>query len=81
MGRRARGGISKAEARRIAGDLVTEEVVYTGHGPSLRNHRDLSDCWIVRVHGPSNQLVSSQIIAVSKKTGEVIYAGSAHNEG
>jgi hypothetical protein len=42
----------------------------------------LEECWLVYCSGSDLPgLFSSTIVAVSKLTGEVVYAGSAHDEG
>jgi hypothetical protein len=42
----------------------------------------LEECWLVYCSGSDLPcLSSSKIVAVSKHTGEVVYAGSAHDEG
>jgi hypothetical protein len=42
----------------------------------------LEECWLVYSSGSDLPGVfSSTIVAVSKHTGEVVYAGSAHDEG
>lgn len=42
---------------------------------------NLEDCWIVYLASRRLGLQSSQIILVSKEQGEVLYYGSAHDEG
>ena len=44
---------------------------------------DIENCWIVYLDGPYTgwMLKSSDIIIVSKESGEVFYAGSANDEG
>jgi hypothetical protein len=42
---------------------------------------DLKDAWIVYARERRAIIQSSTIVAVSKTTGEVLYAGSAHDEG
>lgn len=42
----------------------------------------LEECWLVYCRGSDRfGLFPSTIVAVSKHTGEVVYAGSAHDEG
>jgi hypothetical protein len=42
----------------------------------------LEECWLVYCSGSDRLgLFPSMLVAVSKDTGEVVYAGSAHDEG
>jgi hypothetical protein len=41
----------------------------------------LKDCWIAYVSSRHLALQSSQVVLVSKESGEVIYFGSANDEG
>jgi hypothetical protein len=41
----------------------------------------LGDCWVVYVPLPTLMLRSSEIIVVAKESGEVVYHGSANDEG
>ena len=38
-------------------------------------------CWVIYVERTPNVIMSSQIIGVSKANGEVVYSGSANDEG
>jgi hypothetical protein len=41
----------------------------------------LRDCWIAYVDRPLRGLFSSEVILIDAATGEVLYAGSANDEG
>jgi hypothetical protein len=41
----------------------------------------LEECWIAYVERPVTGLESSWIVLVSRKSGEVVYEGSAGDEG
>lgn len=61
--------------------LLVDEL--TAARPVLYNCPDLEDCWIVYAESPLSGIMlrSSDIILVSRTTGAVLYAGSAHDEG
>jgi hypothetical protein len=42
---------------------------------------DVHGCWLVYLEQPGWAIRSSQIVAVSKDTGQVVYLGSACDEG
>ena len=42
---------------------------------------DLQDTWIVYVRDESISIQSSTIVVVSKQTGDILYCGSASDEG
>jgi hypothetical protein len=39
------------------------------------------DLWVVYKNAEQNALKSSEVVLVSKRTGRVLYEGSAHDEG
>lgn len=41
----------------------------------------LSDCWVAYVPQPRGVLKSSEVIVIAKRSGEVLYHGSANDEG
>lgn len=49
------------------------------HSPRLANE----EAWLVHVNLglPTTELKSSHVIAVCKRTGRILYEGSAHDEG
>lgn len=65
-------------SRRIRKVCALDEVSAV---PTLYNGPDLSTCWIAYVATPMRGLQSSTIVLVSRHTGDVLYAGSAHDEG
>ena len=42
---------------------------------------DVARCWIAYIDRPVRGLMSSEIVLVAKDTGEIVYAGSANDEG
>jgi hypothetical protein len=65
---------------RVRAVLGLEELGFPAPTPYNLRH-DLASCWIAYVDRPVLMLGSSDIVLVSKVTGEVVYAGSAHDEG
>jgi len=61
--------------------LRWEEI--TSRKPSMYMVRPVSlhDCWICYLEPKGMMLTSSEIIVVARETGEVVYAGSASDEG
>ena len=57
---------------------LLEEV---GRGPTLYNGPDLTRCWIAYVETRRHWLGPSTVILVDRITGDVLYAGSANDEG
>jgi len=41
----------------------------------------LEDCWVCYLEPRPMMLASSEIVVASRETGEVVYAGSANDEG
>ena len=74
-------GISKEMARQVVASYLASKTHFGG-APNIYGV-DLSDCWIVYLERMGDRLMlrSSEIVAVSKRTGEIVYAGSAHDEG
>ena len=61
--------------------LSIEEI---GRRPCIYNYSDekMKNYWIAYVNIPSKEMISSStILLISKETGEIIYAGSANDEG
>ena len=85
--------ISRAQAREIAERTVSArslgigvlEVVsgdeLRGRAPSIYGVPDLVGVWIAYVARELVGLRASFVVLVSKSTGEVVYAGSANDEG
>jgi hypothetical protein len=80
--------ISMLQALLIAQSHVCQEIF--GNSPRVVDGSDAvvrafnvrtDDAWVVFKHNPGNFLQSSQIIVISKRTGQVIYDGSAQDEG
>jgi hypothetical protein len=65
-------------ARRVRNVCALNEAT---PAPTLYDGPDLSNCWIAYVDTPLRGLQSSTIVLVSRDTGEVLYAGSANDEG
>ena len=44
---------------------------------------NMEDCWCVQISIPSHQymLISSEVVLISKTTGDIVYYGSANDEG
>jgi hypothetical protein len=49
--------------------------------PYLSSDAGVADCWIAYLTSRLLALQASQIVLVSKESGEVLYFGSAHDEG
>jgi hypothetical protein len=84
----------RERARRVAQQYLTTHPEL-GQGLAIRDvysleeidfrrpaiYAQLENCWIAYVERPHSGLVSSMIVVVSKNSGEVVYAGSANDEG
>ena len=90
----ANAGLTREQARLIAERVVAERSLGVGvrdvylaseitwRRPTLYAGPNLDDCWIAYVDKWSPPgLHSSLIVLISKRTGEVLYAGSANDEG
>lgn len=90
----AGANLTREEARAIAERAVADRGLGVGvsgvyleselssRRPTLYGGPNLDDCWIAYVdRGWSTGLRSSLIVLISKRTGEVLYAGSANDEG
>lgn len=85
--------VSRQEARAIAeqhltppGTGIAQVLAFDelqGRRVNLYNvsGESLQDCWIAYVERPLRGLFSSSIIVISRRTGRVIYNGSANDEG
>ena len=59
----------------VPGDEVTRAPVPYG----LRE--PLADCWVAYIESDAIAIQSSDIVVITKRTGEIIYCGSANDEG
>ena len=85
--------LTPAEARRRAGQHVIKQMftgarVSDGTGERMCIYDVTGELagnpvWFVypNPEGPSNVIRSSQVIAICQRTGKILYAGSAHDEG
>jgi len=83
--------ITRSEARRRAEQHVINQMfkgapVKDGSRAVLRMYIPegrwkAKDTWVVYKNLPATELRSSDIIVVCKRTGRVLYEGSAHDEG
>ena len=78
--------ITRAEARRIAERHVLRRVfgrasVREGEEAPGRHLGRREDTWVVYKKTPELMLCSSEIVVVCKRTGKVLYEGSANDEG
>lgn len=85
--------IDRLEAQRIAAEVIAERGMGSGARaallleelssppPNLYNGPKLADCWIVYAQRPELGIRASTVVLVSRATGAVLYAGSAHDEG
>jgi hypothetical protein len=85
--------ISRDDARAIADLTIRERGLGSGvrhlclleeiawRPPQVYNGPSLAECWIAYVERPMTRLGASSIVLISKKTGEVLYAGGANDEG
>ena len=60
------------------GAFLIKEI--TAPHPRLYNGPNLAECWIVYVEQPVPGLRSSEVVLVSRQTGEIMYAASANDE-
>lgn len=86
-------GINRAEASRIGAAEITAKALGSGareallleelgsQPPSLYRGPDLARCWIVYAMRQDFGIRSSTVVLISRATGEVLYSGSAHDEG
>ena len=85
--------IDREEAHRIATIEIAAHSLGTGvrrlcdpaeidgRLPVLYNGPDLESCWIAYAESPITGTRSSNIVLISRATGDVLYSGSAHEEG
>lgn len=83
--------ISREKAASIASETARSLGLGTGVDKVLelpeidRLHvygHDFKDCWVAYItHTDRWMLRASTIVAVDKQTGQVVYTGSAHDEG
>jgi hypothetical protein len=85
--------ISRDDAHAVAESTIRERGLGSGvrdlclleeiswRQPQVYNGPSLAECWIAYVERPMARLGASSIVLISKKTGEVLYAGSANDEG
>ena len=81
-----KGFISRAEARRRAARHILNQ---TFKGATVRDGADSgniynvrrADTWVVYINPRAGALQSSDVVVVCKRTGRVLYEGSAHDEG
>ena len=80
--------ISRRQALRIAQAHICQEAL--GKSPRVLDGADAkvraynvqtADTWIIYRHNPELSIRSSDVVVISKRTGRVIYDGSAHDEG
>jgi broad specificity phosphatase PhoE len=88
-----RGGVSRESARTIGLRAIAERKLGQGvrsvcaldevaRAPALYGGPDLSQCWLVYADvGEPVALRSSIVVLVDRVSGEVLYAGSANDEG
>jgi hypothetical protein len=84
--------IDRDQARHIALSTIKERGLGFGvnavhrrsevpRPPCLYGGPDLEQCWIVYVARPIRGLEASTVVLVSMTSGEILYAGSANDEG
>jgi len=78
--------VTKEQARDIALEYLGKtrgmEITDVWGNWRVYKTRPLDNCWyILSAASDSPMLASSRLIAVSKETGEVLYDGSANDEG
>ncbi len=85
--------IDRQQAHHIASREITNRGLGTGvsslyapgelvpRAPNLYYGPDLNAAWVAYVERPLLGLRSSTIVVISSETGEVLYAGSANDEG
>lgn len=86
-------GVDRAEALRIGAAEITAKGLGSGARealllqeitaslPKLYRGPDLARCWIVYAARPEFGIRSSNIVLISRATGEVLYSGPAFDEG
>jgi len=77
-------GDPQRERRPVAKVVAYQEVLATGTRPPMPYGvigRDLLTSWIVYLEGVPAMLDSSTIILVSRSDGQILYCGSANDEG
>ncbi|MBU4014258.1 MAG: hypothetical protein KJ550_12470 [Proteobacteria bacterium] len=69
------------EGAGIRNIVSIEEIVW--RRPCIYNYSDekMKNYWIAYVNIPKEMISSSTILLISKETGEIIYVGSANDEG
>ena len=87
--------MTRDEARRIASDylrqrgrdvgirhvLLWDEITFRKPAPYFSGSVRPEDCWVCYLESQGWMLASSEIVLVARETGEVVYAGSASDEG
>jgi hypothetical protein len=82
--------ITRAQARRLASRHVVDRIfkgatVQDGAQAKLRiyipGNWSVKDTWVVYKNPEEIALRSSDIVVICKRTGRVLYEGSAHDEG
>lgn len=85
--------ISRKEATEIAAKAILARGLGTGaheaqlldeisRAPSIFGGPDLRQCWLVYVERTfSGRIESSRVVLVSMEDGEILYSGSANDEG
>jgi hypothetical protein len=64
----------------IGSVLLAEEI--QSRPPLIYGLREpLENCWVAYVHRPLMGLRPSEIVIISRNTGDVVYSGSAGDEG
>jgi hypothetical protein len=65
----------------IGAVLDWDEITWRKPAPYTVRPIPLAECWICYVRPDAVRLASSEIVAVSRETGDVLYASSASDEG
>ena len=87
--------MTRDEARQIASDylrqrgrdvrirhvLLWDEITVRKPAPYFTSPVRPEDCWVCYLESQVMMLASSEIVLVTRDTGEVVYAGSASDEG
>ena len=85
--------IDRDAARRIAAGEILARDLGTGvravraleelksKAPVLYGWPDLAACWIAYGARPASGIFNSNIVVVSRSTGEIFYSGNASDEG
>jgi hypothetical protein len=85
--------VDREEAHRIAEKEIIARGLGTGvqqvctvdeitwRRPAIYGGPELSTCWVAYAERPIRGLFSSDVVLISRVSGEVLYSGSAHDEG